>query len=305
MDLRTRLCFALSRRLMRPPLERAADARAYAAWRTSDVAAAWADFDDGYVAGKDVLDFGCGDGPLTFFLAGRTRPSRIVGVDIDAGAIERAHAALTEANGGKNGMVEFLLGSPDCIPAADASFDTLLAFDCLEHVMSPAVAVREWHRVLRPGGRCLIRWFPYRGPWGPHMEALVPIPWAHVLFGERAMLRTAALVYDLPAFVPRHWDLDDQGRKKPNKWRQWTSFDEQGYINKLSMGQFRRIATEAGFHVARHDRRSFSGPFPRRALARLLMNMPLVGEYFTSHVIIELQRPQPAQKTAPHECVPR
>jgi len=143
MDLRTRLCFALSRRLMRPPLERAADARAYAAWRTSDVAAAWADFDDGYVAGKDVLDFGCGDGPLTFFLAGRTRPSRIVGVDIDAGAIERAHAALTEANGGKNGMVEFLLGSPDCIPAADASFDTLLAFDCLEHVMSPAVAVRE------------------------------------------------------------------------------------------------------------------------------------------------------------------
>jgi len=56
--------------------------------------------------------------------------------------------------------------------------DTLLAFDCLEHVMSPLPILQDWYRVLRPGGRCLIEWFPYKGPWGPHMESLIPIPWA-------------------------------------------------------------------------------------------------------------------------------
>ena len=85
--------------------------------------------------------------------------------------------------------------------------------------MSPESILRDWFRVLRPNGRCLIEWFPFKGPGGPHMESLIPIPWAHVIFGERAMFRAAEMIYDLPEFVPRHWDLDERGKKKPNKWR--------------------------------------------------------------------------------------
>lgn len=79
------------------------------------------------------------------------------------------------------------------------------------------------------------------------MEALIPIPWAHVIFGERAMLRAAEMIYDLPEYVPRHWDLDEHGHKKSNKWRAWTTLDEPGYINKLDVAEFRRLVRDAGF----------------------------------------------------------
>jgi ubiquinone/menaquinone biosynthesis C-methylase UbiE len=291
MDIRTRACFALSRRLMPAPRQRTVDYGAYGDWRRASLSRSWAAFSDSDATGKDVLDFGCGDGPLSLFLATEKRPRRILGVDISASAIERARASLAKTPVPPEVQVEFVLGTTDALPIADRSFDTLLAFDCLEHVMSPGPILREWYRILRPGGRCLIEWFPYKGPWGPHMEALVPIPWAHVIFGERAMFRTAEMVYDLPEFVPRHWDLDECGNKMPNKWRAWSSFREQGYINQLDIPAFRNLARDAGFYIARMELHSFGGSSLRQFAGRALMRMPVIGEYFVSYAIIELLRP--------------
>jgi hypothetical protein len=123
------------------------------------------------------------------------------------------------------------------------------------------------------------------------MESLLPLPWAHVLFGERAMLCAAELVYDSPEFVPRHWDLDENGRKKPNKkWRHRSTFREQGYVNELDIPAFQRLARSAGFEVDRLERRSFSGSALRRGVGRLAMSLPTVGEFFASYVAVELQR---------------
>jgi ubiquinone/menaquinone biosynthesis C-methylase UbiE len=291
MDLRSQACFALSRRFMPLPAERTVDFAAYGGWRDDSLSRSWGVFSDDRVAGKDVLDFGCGDGPLTLYLAKEKRPRRIVGVDLNAEGISRAEEALAQTVVASGVNVEFLVGSTDRLPLPAQGFDTLLAFDCLEHVMSPLEILRDWHRVLRPGGRCLIEWFPYKGPWGPHMESLIPIPWAHVIFGERAMFRAAEKIYDLPEFVPRHWDLDEQGRKKPNKWRAWSSFEEQAYINKLDIPTFRKLAESVGFEIARHDMHSFGGSGARRMIGRALMNAPLIGEYFVSYVLIELLRP--------------
>lgn len=290
MDIRTRLCYELSRRRMRPPEERNADHEAYGDWRHDSLSQSWSAFDDDRVAGKDVLDFGCGAGPLTLYLAREKKPRSILGVDISEPGINKARARLAGMAVPPGVQVEFRLGSTDVLPVPDASFDTLLAFDCLEHVMSPAAIMRDWRRVLRPGGRCLIEWFPYKGPWGPHMEALIPIPWAHVVFGENAMMRTAEAIYDLPEFVPRHWDMDENGMKKPNKWRQWSSFAEQNYINKLDIPAFRKIAADAGFRIDRFERHSFGGSAARQRVGKSLMGLPGIGEYFVSYVIIELVR---------------
>jgi 2-polyprenyl-3-methyl-5-hydroxy-6-metoxy-1,4-benzoquinol methylase len=292
MNIQARICFEVSRRLMRPPAERTVDYGAYNDWRRASLSGSWNGFSDSQVTGKDVLDFGCGDGQLSLFLAKEKHPRRILGIDISSAAIERAKASLANTNIADGVQIDYTLGSTRALPVPDQSFDTLLAFDCLEHVMFPGAILRDWYRVLRPGGRCLIEWFPYKGPWGPHMEALVPIPWAHVIFGEKAMFRTAEAIYDLPDFVPRHWDLDEQGNKKPNKWRGWSSFEEQNYINKLDIPTFRRLAKDAGFEIDRLELRSFGGSLIRQYVARTLMSMPVIGEYFVSSSIIELLRPK-------------
>jgi len=56
-----------------------------------------------------------------------------------------------------------VVGLADRLPFADASFDTLLVTEVLEHVGDAEVAVAEIHRVLRPGGHALIT-VPYLYP---------------------------------------------------------------------------------------------------------------------------------------------
>ena len=63
------------------------------------------------------------------------------------------------------------------------------------------------------------------------------------------------------------------------------------FINKLDVTTFRNLATDIGFQFARYEPHSFSGSQSRQAIGRVLMNMPLVGEYFVSFAIIELLRP--------------
>ncbi len=55
--------------------------------------------------------------------------------------------------------------SASAMAFADASFDTLVTIETIEHISDLPAAVAEFHRVLAPGGMCLItcpnRWFPF------------------------------------------------------------------------------------------------------------------------------------------------
>ena len=105
------------------------------------------------------------------------------------------------------------------------------------------------------------------------------------------MFRAAERIYDLPSFTPRHWDLDESGHKKPNKWGAWTTFKDQGYINELDLTEFRRLVAESGLRITRLDKHSFNGSAFRRGVGRMLMSTPVIGEYFLSFAAIELMRP--------------
>lgn len=292
MSLRGRLCLAFARpHLKRPVPQQMARMADYQAYRDGSLSVSWARFSDADVNGKDVLDFGCGNGPLSLFLATTRAPRSITGVDLYADAIARAEASLATIDPAPAMPVRFLVGGHGGMPVADQCADTLLAFDCLEHVMDPAAILAEWHRVLRPGGKALVEWYPYAGPHGPHMDSLIPIPWAHHIFGQRAMFETCEALYDDPAFQPRHWDLDATGAKLPNKWRQWRSFAEQGYINELSTRDFRRMAKAAGFSFARYERHGVLSNKPALApVTRALTRVPGIADLVTSHVIVELRR---------------
>lgn len=288
--LRGALCYRLAKMRMQAPNERESDSDSYSDWRDDAMRDMWQRFSDADVAGKDVLDFGCGEGPLALYLAHEKSPRSIVGIDIDQRAIARAEAALATQGESDAAPVNFILGDADRLPIDDASVDTVLAFDCMEHVMDPPAILREWRRVLRPHGKVLIEWFPFKGPWGAHMNSLVPIPWAPVVFGERAVFEAAARIYDDPDFVPRSWDRDAQGDKLPNKWAATKTFAQQRYLNQLDIRTFQAMVGDIGFRIVREDRFGFGHAGWKQRLGEALVGLPLLGEYLTSYILIELER---------------
>jgi SAM-dependent methyltransferase len=90
--------------------------------------------------GKRVLDLGCRSGQLTkHFLEGNS----VVGLDIDAAALEKA-AAL--------GIEPVQANVEERLPFDDASFDAVVAGELFEHLQFPDALVAEIGRVLRSGG---------------------------------------------------------------------------------------------------------------------------------------------------------
>lgn len=109
-------------------------------------------------ADLDILDAGSGTGAAMGFLA---RYGRVTGIDFSALALgfcrERALTRLSQA-------------SVTALPFAASAFDLVTSFDVLYHraVGDYRDALREFHRVLRPGGRLLLRLPAYDRLRGRH-----------------------------------------------------------------------------------------------------------------------------------------
>lgn len=100
----------------------------------------------GDVAGKDVLELGCGAAQWSILLAGLG--ARPVGVDNSTRQLEHARGALAVA-----GLDFPLVHAPaERIPLADASFDTVFADHGANRFADPYAWVPEAARLLRPGG---------------------------------------------------------------------------------------------------------------------------------------------------------
>lgn len=94
-----------------------------------------------------LLEAGCGTGLVLGRLAPHAKVA--VGVDLSSGMLKKARA--------KNLTV--VQGSVTQLPLADASFDLVCSFKVLAHVEAIEEAMREFSRVLRPGGRLLAEFY--------------------------------------------------------------------------------------------------------------------------------------------------
>jgi len=95
-----------------------------------------------------LLDAGCNVGSL-LAQAARRGVHPLAGVDVNAAALEKAHALLAPLGGAR------LIRAPvDALPFMDGEFALAFCLEVLEHVPAPRrrAALVELHRVLRPGG---------------------------------------------------------------------------------------------------------------------------------------------------------
>jgi 2-polyprenyl-6-hydroxyphenyl methylase/3-demethylubiquinone-9 3-methyltransferase len=100
------------------------------------------------LAGKDVLDVGCGGGILAEAMA--QRGARVTGIDLAEKPLRVAQLHLLESGA----EVRYERASAEEFAAAHPEgFDVVTCMEMLEHVPDPASAVAACARLLRPGGR--------------------------------------------------------------------------------------------------------------------------------------------------------
>jgi SAM-dependent methyltransferase len=93
-----------------------------------------------------ALDAGCGTGRYAAYLA--TRGHSVIGVDSSPDMLDRARVRVPEG--------EFLLGDLHELPVPDDAADVIVSGLALAHVPDLKPVMREFARVLRPGGHLVI-----------------------------------------------------------------------------------------------------------------------------------------------------
>jgi SAM-dependent methyltransferase len=102
------------------------------------------------------LDVGCGVGLFARWLAEAIGPhGHVTAIEPDP---ERVQAARALAGGGlAPDRLEFQIGDGIALDMADASFDWLWCGDVLHHIVETERALLEFRRVVRPGGRIVVK----------------------------------------------------------------------------------------------------------------------------------------------------
>lgn len=104
----------------------------------------------GLLPGMRMLDVATGTGLLAREAMAILGPTgALVGVDPSVGMLAEWRRVL----GARASLVR---GTAEALPVADAGFDFVALGYALRHIPDVATAFREFHRVLRPGGRVLV-----------------------------------------------------------------------------------------------------------------------------------------------------
>ena len=102
------------------------------------------------IAGRDVLDIGCGLGGPSVELVANHGASRVTGIDTQAAQIASAQALA--ASRGVADRVAFERIEPGPLSFADSAFDVVFSMGALMQIAGKPALFAEVCRVLRPGG---------------------------------------------------------------------------------------------------------------------------------------------------------
>lgn len=98
----------------------------------------------------DLLDCGCGTGPMLTLLHRKYPDKHYTGIDLTPKMIEVAKRKNMKG-------VELVVGDCENLPFAEDSFDVVICCESFHHYPNPQDFFSSVYRVLRPGGRLILR----------------------------------------------------------------------------------------------------------------------------------------------------
>jgi SAM-dependent methyltransferase len=212
------------------------------------------------IAGKKVLDIGCGEGMEALALS-RMGAAFVHGIDIYIDA-PRNEAIRKESAG----EIRFSVMDATHTSFPDEEFDAAVTYAAFEHFADPFAVLKECVRVVRPGGLVFLTSSVWAHPYGSHMQFFTKVPWVQYLFSEKTIMTV---------------------RKKYRNDGAMRFADVPGGLNKVGIASFRRMVKALDLEL----------PYLKlNAIKQLdvLTKIPYVNELFTNMFIAVIRkRPVP------------
>ncbi|MEA2036096.1 MAG: class I SAM-dependent methyltransferase [Nanoarchaeota archaeon] len=107
-----------------------------------------------------ILEIGCSGGPLIKIL-NKNGFKNVYGLDISKRAINLCK---------KRGLDNVFVRDAVKTKFKNKEFDLIIASDVLEHIKNDKLALVEWNRILKPGGKLIVFVPAFKSLWSPHDE---------------------------------------------------------------------------------------------------------------------------------------
>ena len=217
-----------------------------------------------------ALNVGCGYGGLEIAFAARG-VRRVIGLDRQVPVLSLAGQIFRERFPGRQG--NFTAGDGGRLPFADSSLDVIFSIAAMEHIADPQRFLDECRRALRPGGQVYLAFSPYYASNGAHLFDFIHIPWCHLLFSEKTLVRA--------------WK--QLARRQPLLARWNSSVDAEAErltgLNRITVRRLRVLLAGSGLTVSRYRERSY-----HRRFVRWLRPLPVLRELLTSEITVVMEK---------------
>lgn len=229
-----------------------------------------------------LLQFGCGDGITDLALVLRHGAHAIHGIDV-----RQEYAKLPRIASEQLGMtripaaLSFQTIKPSAALRGQAPlYDGIMSWSTFEHVQRDQLLpiLSDLCACLKPGGYFFLQIEPlFYSAFGSHLRRYDDVPWHHLLVDEDALWQVIDS-YD-GELNPDEVDFGfaDFG---PEGYKRFV-FKEYRELNRLTADELVDIAQQAGFVVARQERRTYEpAPVPEVLLAQYPRELLINNEIF-------------------------
>lgn len=214
---------------------------------------------DTLVAGKRVVDFGCGVGFQSIALVKKHNCS-VIGVDTNLRTLNKAMENAIAYN-----VPSQQLSFTDCIsPELNNSFDVVISQNSFEHFRKPENVLDEMGRLIKASGIILLTFGPpWLAPYGSHMRFFCKLPWMNVLFSEEAVMNVRS-------------SFRSDGAKRYE--------DVESGLNKMTIAKFESMVSSCGLVVTYRKYECVKG-------INWFSQVPILREFLINHVTVILCKP--------------